>query len=728
MRKRKKGKARKQKDNLKVRFDKEEVNKIKKNKNEKPQNIERLKRKVERKQNKKYRKERKKDKNKIEEKYSDISRKRRMKIMIVIVIIIALLFSGRIAWIQFVDGDKLKQMAYEQQSLDRAVNPRRGTIYDATGETVLAISSTVNTITVNPNNISKENKEKVATALANIFELDYDTVLKKVKRNTSIETIARRVEKDKADELRIWMKDNGIDVGINIDEDTKRYYPYNSLASQVIGFCGSDNQGLDGIEVIYEEELQGEKGSITKVTDANGGEIEGEGENYVSAIDGNDLVLSIDATLQGIAEKYLKEACIDNKCTDGGNIIMMNPKTGDILAMAGYPDYNLNDPYETTIEELKGTWDSLSETDQIKEMQKVWRNKAIADTYEPGSTFKLVTASAALEEGITTTDKEGEFCCTGGITIAGVRISCWRYYNPHGSESLREALMNSCNPVFIGLGQEIGVSKYYDYLEKFGLLQKTGIDLPGEAGSIFLKEDKVGPIELATISFGQRFEITPIQMITAVSTIANKGTYVKPRLVKQIIDSQTGEVTEVETEKREGVISKETAEGVLSMMGSVVAQGTGKNAQVQGYSIGGKTGTSEDGVDTGKYVTSFVGVAPVSDPEVVLLITLYNPTGEGGHQGGGVAAPIGSQVFGEVLPYLEVQKDNVSEEDVKTEVTVPNVVGMTIKDAKKALEEVGLGLDYEETEEDVPEKVVTKQTPVNGIKIYEGTNVILEYE
>ena len=721
-------KSRKKKDNLKVRFDKEKVNKIKKNKSEKPQNIDRLKRKVERKQNRKYRKERKKDKNKIEEKYSDISRKRRMKIMIVIVVITSLLFSGRIAWIQFIDGDKLKQMAYEQQSLDRAVNPRRGTIYDATGETVLAISSTVNTITVNPNNISKENKEKVATALANIFELDYETVLKKVKRNTSIETIARRVEKDKTDELRIWMKDNGIDVGINIDEDTKRYYPYNSLASQVIGFCGSDNQGLDGIEVIYEGELQGEKGSITKVTDANGGEIEGEGENYVSAIDGNDLVLSIDATIQGIAEKYLKEACIDNKCTDGGNIIIMNPKTGDILAMAGYPDYNLNEPYETTIEELKGTWDSLSETEQVKEMQKVWRNKAIADTYEPGSTFKLVTASAALEEGITTTDKEGEFCCTGGITIAGVRISCWRYYNPHGPESLREALMNSCNPVFIGLGQEIGVSKYYNYLEKFGLLQKTGIDLPGEAGSIFLKEDKVGSIELATISFGQRFEITPIQMITAVSTIANKGTYVKPRLVKQIINSQTGEVTEVETEKREGVISKETAEGVLSMMGTVVAQGTGKNAQVQGYSIGGKTGTSEDGVDTGKYVTSFVGAAPVSDPEVVLLITLYNPTGEGGHQGGGVAAPIGSQVFGEVLPYLEVQKDNISEEDVKTEVTVPNVVGMTIKDAKKTLKEVGLGLDYKETEEDVSEKIVTKQTPVNGIKIYEGTNVILEYE
>ena len=618
-------------------------------------------------------------------------------------------------------------MALEQQSIDRAVSPRRGTIYDATGKNVLAISSTVNTITVNPNNISKENKEKVAEALTNIFDLDYETVLKKVKKNSSIETIAKRVDKDKADELRIWMADNNIEVGINIDEDTKRYYPYNSLASQVIGFCGSDNQGLDGIEAIYEEELQGEKGRITKVTDANGGEIEGEGENYIPATDGNDLVLSIDATIQGIAEKYLKEACIDNECTDGGNIIVMNPKTGDILAMAGYPDYNLNEPYETTIEELKAGWDDLSETEQIQEMQKVWRNKAVADMYEPGSTFKLVTASAALEEGITTTDKEGEFCCTGGITVAGVRISCWRYYNPHGSESLREALKNSCNPVFIGLGQELGVSKYYDYLEKFGLLRRTGIDLPGEAGSIFLSEDKVGPVELATISFGQRFEITPIQMITAVSTIANKGVYVKPRIVKQIIDSETGEVTNMPVEEGERVISEETAEGILSMMETVVAEGTGKNAQVQGYSIGGKTGTSEDGVNTGKYVTSFVGVAPVSDPEVVVLITLYNPTGEGGHQGGGVAAPIGSQVLGEVLPYLEVQKDNVSEEDVKIEVETPNVVGMTVGEAKKELEKLNLGISYEETEEDISDKIITNQVPTSGVKIYEGTNVVVEY-
>ena len=719
-----KNKLRRKEPKRRGRINKKEIYKMK---TEKPENIEKLKKKSEKKQKRRFKKEQKLEKIKPIEKYSEISRRKRMKVWMLVTVLIAVLFIGRIGWIQFVMGDELKEMALEQQSLDRTVNPRRGTIYDATGKTVLAVSSTVNTITVNPNNIAKENKEKVAEALSNIFELDYETVLKKVKKNTSIETIVRKVDKEKADELRNWMEANKIETGINIDEDTKRYYPYNSLASQVIGFCGSDNQGLDGIEAIYEDELQGEKGRITKVTDANGGEIEGEGENYTSAIDGNDLVLSIDATIQGIAEKYLKEACIDNKCTDGGNIIVMNPKTGDILAMAGYPNYNLNEPYETTIEELKGNWDNMSETEQVKEMQKVWRNKAVADTYEPGSTFKLITASAALEEGITTTDKEGEFCCTGGITIEGVRISCWRYYRPHGSESLRQALMNSCNPVFIGLGQKMGVSKYYDYLEKFGLLKRTGIDLPGEAGSIFLKEDKVGPIELATISFGQRFEITPIQMITAVSTIANKGTYVKPRIVKQIIDSKTGEVKDVPVEETAGVISKETAEGVLSMMGTVVAEGTGKNAQVKGYSVGGKTGTSEDGVDTGKYVTSFVGVAPVEAPQVVVLITLYNPTGEGGHQGGGVAAPIGSQVLGEVLPYLEVEKNNLNEDDVVEEVEVPNIEGMTISDAKQELEKVGLEISYEETEEDVSNNSVVSQMPISGVKVNVGSKIQVSY-
>ena len=563
-----------------------------------------------------------------------LTSKKKMRNTLFISFLIIICLIVRIGYIQLVQGKELSELAYQQQTLDRKINPKRGTIYEATGKNILAVSSTVETVTVNPTNITDENKEKVANALANIFELDYETVLKKVKKRSSIETIVKKVDKEKTDELRKWMEGNNITTGINIDEDTKRYYPYNNVASQVIGFCGSDNQGLDGIEAKYDEELKGKQGAIQKHADAKGGEIGAEGENYISAVDGNDLVLTIDLTIQSIVEKYLEEACIDNECTDGGSIIVMNPQNGDILAMATYPSYNLNEPYEPYTEELKSTWDSLGQQEKTTYLQAVWRNKSIADTYEPGSVFKLITASAALQEGITDTDNEGEFSCTGGIEVAGVRIKCWRYYRPHGSESLRQALMNSCNPVFIGLGQKLGVTKYYEYLEKFKLLEKTGIDLPGEAGSIFLAKEKAGPVELATISFGQRFEITPIQLATAVSSIANGGTSIKPRVVKQIINSETKEVTEIPVEKGDTVISKETSDKVLSMMESVVSEGTGKNAKVEGYRIGGKTGTSEDGVNTNKYVTSFCGVAPIDNPQVVVLVTLYNPTGEGGHQGG----------------------------------------------------------------------------------------------
>ncbi|MCI8486428.1 MAG: hypothetical protein HFJ20_04945 [Clostridia bacterium] len=430
------------------------------------------------------------------EKSGNLTRKKRMKVALITSFFIMLVLISRIGYIQFIKGSELESMAYVQQTLDRKINPKRGTIYDATGKNILAVSSTVETITVNPVNINKEDKEKVARVLSEIFEVDYEKTLKKVSRKSAIETIAKKVDREKADKLRVWMSDNNITKGINIDEDTKRYYPYNSLASQIIGFCGSDNQGLDGIEAIYDNDLKGQAGKIVKMTDAKGGDIVKEGEDYVEAVDGNNLILTIDATIQGIAEKYLKEACIDNICTDGGNIVIMNPKNGDILAMAGYPDYNLNTPYEANTEELKNQWDSMSQSDKTKNLQAMWRNKAISDTYEPGSTFKLITASASLEEGITQVDKEGEFCCTGGIEVAGVRIKCWRYYRPHGSESLRQGLMNSCNPVFIGLGQKLGVSKYYEYLKKFGYLDKTGIDLPGEAKGIFLAENKVGPVEL----------------------------------------------------------------------------------------------------------------------------------------------------------------------------------------------------------------------------------------
>lgn len=583
-----------------------------------------------------------------------LSNKKKMRNALLIVLIIFIFLTTRLAYIQFVWGTELSEKAGTQQSQSRTITAKRGTIYDSTGKYILAESSSSESVSINPTNISTENKEKVARALSNIFELDYEKTLKKVTKRSSIETIVKKVDKQKTDELRIWMEQNEITTGINIDEDSKRYYPYGDLCAQVIGFCGSDNQGLDGIESKYDSDLKGTNGKINRQTNAAGVSL-GD-EDYVPAIDGNNLYLTIDMTIQSIVEKYLEEACIDNVCTDGGSIIAMDPRNGDILAMATYPSYDLNSPYEPYTDELKSAWDTMDSQEKSITLQSMWRNKAVSDTYEPGSVFKTVTASAALEEGIVTNiDQQGQFCCTGAIEVAKTRIKCWRYYRPHGSESLRLALMNSCNPVFIGLGQKIGVTKYYEYLRKFGLFSKTGIKLPGEANSIFVKEEKAGPVELATISFGQRFEITPLQMITAVSSIANNGVYIKPRIVKSIQNSATGEITEMPIETGEQIISKENAEKVLSMMNSVVSEGTGKNARVEGYQVGGKTGTSEDGVNTGKYVTSFCGVAETDNPKIVLLITLYNPTGEGGHQGGGVAAPVGGKILSEVLPYLDLK-------------------------------------------------------------------------
>lgn len=593
-----------------------------------------------------------------------ISTKRKMKNMIFLFLIAFLVLIVRIGYLQFAEGDKLSNLAYEQQTSDRKINPNRGKIYDATMKKILAQSSTVQSITVNPNSIKE--KEKVARELSDLFQLDYEKTLKKLQKRTAIQKIINKVDTDKANELRKWMNDNNIQEGINIDEDTKRYYPFNSLASQVIGFCGGDNQGLTGIEAEYDEYLKGKQGTISKITDASGKRISGTPEEYNKPTDGDDIVLTIDVNIQSIAEKYLKQACIDNNCTDGGNVIVMNPQNGEILGMAGYPNFNLNDPFFSVEELPQGVAEkngldanNLSDNDKNKLAQSLWRNKAISDPYEPGSTFKIVTTSISLQEGIATPDKAGEFCCVGYIEVAGVKMKCWRYYKPHGSESLRQALMNSCNPVFIGLGEKIGVSTYYKYLNKFGFLKKTGIDIPGEASSIFLNEKKVGPVELSTIAFGQRFKITPIQMATMLSSIGNKGVYIKPHFVKKIISNSeldengNRKVTEIGKQEGERIISEENAANVLSMMQSVVDEGTGKKAKSDGINIGGKTGTSEDGVNTGKYIASFIGIAPVESPKVVVLVTLYNPKGEGGHSGGGIAAPVAGKIIKETLDYLE---------------------------------------------------------------------------
>ena len=649
---------------------------------------------------------------------SDVGRKRKLRNMLFIIFLVQIALIIRIGFIQFVQGAELQAMAYSQQTLNRTINPKRGRILDRNGKNELAVSASTETVSVNPTNISANNKQKVARALSEIFDLDYEKTLKKVSKKTSIEIIVKKVDKEKTDKLRIWLAENNITTGINIDEDTKRYYPYSTLASNIIGFTGSDNQGLEGLESYYDDILSGKQGKILKLTDATGTDMGVEGEDYIAAEDGDDIILTIDMTIQSIAEKYLKQACIDNACTDGGNVIIMNPKTGDILAMATYPNYDLNSPYEINNEELKSVWDTLSGGEKSNYLLQMWRNKAISDTYEPGSTFKLVTSSAALQEGITDTDRAGEFHCSGSITIAGARIKCWRYYRPHGSQSLRQALMNSCNPVFIGIGQKLGIHTYYSYLEKFGLLTRTGIDLPGEANSIFLKEEKVGPVELATISFGQRFEITPLHMTKIVGTIANGGKAVNPRLVKSIIDTKKGEIKQIAIKQGEQVISKENADKILNMMQSVVDEGTGKNAKVEGYNIGGKTGTSEDGVNTGKRIASFVGVADVKDPEVVIVVILYNPTGQGGHQGGGVAAPVAGQILGEVLPYMEISRED---KEIKEIVEMPNVTGITYYEAKKLLKEAGI-----ETNSILEaETIITDQVPKAGIKITNGTKVIL---
>lgn len=449
-----------------------------------------------------------------------------------------------------------------------------------------------------------------------------------------------------------------------------------------------------------------------------GKEIPMTNEQYIDPENGYDLVLTLDETIQSITEKYLEQAVIESDCTDGGVAIIMKPKTGEILAMASEPSYNLNEPFTPNTNALKQAWESLSKTDRNIALQKMWRNKAVADTYEPGSTFKLITTAIALEENMYKTDTPNNFYCKGSITISGVTMKCWRYYNPHGSETLRNALQNSCNPVFIQMGQEIGVSRFYKYLEAFGFFETTGSSLSGETKGIFFKEDKVGPIELGTISFGQRFQITPLQLINSVCAIANEGKLMKPQIVKEIRDVNKNVVTTIEPEVYRQVISKKTCDDLLSMMESVVSDGTGRMAQVKGYQIGGKTGTADQGVNTGKYVASFIGVAPALNPEVVILIALYNPTGE--HGGGSLAAPTTSKILSEVLKYLEIQPDFAYTDDVSVNAMVPEVRNKTVAEAIKKIEEMGFKCEYTGSGDKNTLQVVD-QMPKPGVNIPTGS-------
>ena len=490
---------------------------------------------------------------------------KKLKASLAIIIIVFIILIIRIGFIQFVQGNSLREQAYQQQTINQIISPKRGNIYDSTGK-ALAIGAQVDTITINPEKIVKSNdvdtkdyKEKVAKGLSELFELNYDEVLEKVNSTAQVETIIKKVEQEKVEKLKTWMDENKITVGINIDEDTKRYYPYSTVASNVLGFCGNDNQGLSGIEAKWESVLTGTPGKIVSSKGSDQKEIPNAEETYISAENGSDLTLTIDLNIQSIVEKYLKQAVDENECSRGGNVIAMNPKTGDILAMASYPDYDLNSPY-TPNDTLAKTYDKLSAEDKNEALFKMWANKSVAETYEPGSTFKVITASVALEENITTSDKSGDFYCKGyeefdDINDSKIKISCWRK-QPHGVQTLREALCNSCNPAFMQLGKRIGAPTLYKYYEAFGLFDSTNSGLYGEQTSIFQNLDNVGPVELATMSFGQRLNITPLQMATAISCVANDGILMQPRIVKQITNTDTNTTTEVPTKQVRQVISK----------------------------------------------------------------------------------------------------------------------------------------------------------------------------
>ena len=649
---------------------------------------------------------------------------KRLKLFAIVFSIIIVLLIGRIFYVQFYftkDGDTLKELAFKQSSASSIIDSQRGTIYDSTGKT-LAKSVQVDTVSVNPSLISVKNKpdqtnalkEKVAWGLSEIFELDYNETLAKLSSSRSVETIASKVESDKIEKLRSWMKTNKIYSGINIDQDTKRYYPYDNLASSLIGFCGDDNTGLAGIEYYWNNVLSGTPGRIITSIDASQETIPDESEDYYAAENGNDITLTIDANIQSIVERYLKQAVDENNCKNGGSMILMDPTNGDILAMASYPDYNLNSPFEPTEYLLSHGWEDLTDEEKTNRLYVLYRNKSVSDTYEPGSVFKIIVASSALEEDVAETDVPGDFYCRGYQDVYGVQISC---ANPvgHGSESLRNSLENSCNPALIQLGQRIGATKLYKYIEAFGFFDRTGIATAGEATSNFHNLSNVGPVELATTCFGQRFNITPLQMITAAASIANKGMLVEPRIIKSVYNPDTGSTTTVNTKNVRQVISAETASSICDMMKSVVEEGGGQAGQVSGYTIGGKTGTSEPSVNNPEagYVSSFLAIAPVENTKVVALLTLYGPQ-VSNYYGGQIAAPVVSQVLTEVLPYLQVPStSSTTETQNSNTITVPDLKGKTIAEAKKIIESLGLSFV---TSSD-SDSIVTIQAPAAGVSL-----------
>ena len=549
---------------------------------------------------------------------------------------------GRLAYIMLFRSEYYSEKAIDLHERERSIKAARGRILDRNG-IVLADNRVVCTISVIHSQI--EEPEKVAAYLSETLDIDYDTVWKRVNKYSSIERIKNNVDKAVGDEIR---KQNL--SGVKVDEDYKRFYPYSTLASKVLGFTGADNQGILGLEVKYDDVLQGKNGTILTVTDAKGLELAQTGESRIEPIAGNDLTLTLDMNIQSYATQLAMQV-MEAKEAEGVSMIVMNPNTGAILAMVDVPEYDLNHPFELEYaygDKTQEMLDSVSQNTTLA-ANRMWRNGCINDTYEPGSTFKIITAAAGLESRVVRVDEQ--FNCPGFCIVEDRKIRCHKTQG-HGAETFLTATMNSCNPVFINVGLRLGVDRYYAYFEKFGLLNKTGIDLPGEAGTIMHKKENMGMVELATVSFGQSFQITPIQLITTVSSLINGGHRVTPHLADHVTDSITENVTQFTFRTKDGIISDETGASLRMMLEKVVSEGGGKKAYIEGYSIGGKTATSQTlPRGTGQYIASFIGFEPADDPQIIALVTIKKP--QGVYYGGQIAAPVIRTLYENILPYLE---------------------------------------------------------------------------
>lgn len=566
--------------------------------------------------------------------------KKKILVVFLAAFILILYLIGRLVYLMVFDAEYYQQKAEDLHERERDIKAARGEIIDRNG-TVLATNRTVCTISVIHSQI--ENPEKVIEKLSEFLEMDADQVRKKVEKISSIERIRSNVDKRTGDKIR----NLGL-AGVKVDEDFKRYYPYNELASKVLGFTGGDNQGIVGLEVKYEKYLKGINGKILTTTDARGIELDGVAEDRLEPEAGNTLRISLDYTMQKYALQ-MAEKVRTEKQADKVGIILMNPQNGEIYAMVNVPEFDLNQPFMLNNEE---TGENLTDEQKQDALNQMWRNGCINDTYEPGSTFKIITASAGLEEGaVHLTD---QFSCPGYKVVEDRRIRCHKV-GGHGAENFVQGIQNSCNPVFIEVGLKIGVDRFFDYFRQFGLMDLTGVDIPGEAGTIMHKKENVGQVELATISFGQSFQITPIQLVTTVSALVNGGRRVTPHFGMEVLSAEGKKVKTFRYNAKKHIVSEKTSQTMRELLESVVAEGSGKNAYVEGYRIGGKTATSQTlPRSANKYISSFVGFAPADDPQILGMCVIYNP--QGVYYGGTIAAPVIGKIFENILPYLGIEK------------------------------------------------------------------------